>query len=244
MSSSASWARAGAATAPAPVAFTPLPGSAPTGAAGASGFHSGDMAHASQASGYAAGWAQGLAAAAEEERRVVAALLAQAQVERAALRAEVDSALTGLHAAAEELRNRTTPQLDAVADAVAIAVVDLAEVVIGREIEDDGMRGLTALRRALDAAPTHADVVVRLNPEDLAVIDDVHGPDGIRGLAEGQVTVLADARLAPGDAFAEFPGGLVDARTDTALARIRGQLRGASRPSAAGAAADPMTGRA
>ena len=85
MSSSASWARSGAATAPARATFTPLPGSAPTGAAGASGFHSGDMAHASQASGYAAGWAQGLAAAAEEERRVVAALLAQAQAERAAV---------------------------------------------------------------------------------------------------------------------------------------------------------------
>ncbi len=112
-------------------------------------------------------------------------------------------------------------------------MLDLAEVVIGREIEDDGMRGLTALRRALDAAPGHADITVRLNPDDLAALGDLHGLEGIRGLAEGQVTVLPDARLAPGDAFAEFPGGLVDARTDTALTRIRGQLRGANRPAPA-----------
>lgn len=218
---------AGASTA----VFTPLPGSRAVvdPSATAAAFSARDVAHASQASGYAAGWTQGVAAAAEEERRVVAALRAQAAAEREALRAEVTRALDALARAADDLRSRTTPQLDAVADAVAIAVVDLAEVVIGREIEDDGMRGLTALRRALDAAPGHADITVRLNPDDLAALGDLHGVEGVRGLAEGQVTVLPDPRLAPGDAFAEFPGGLVDARTDTALLRIRGQLRGVDR---------------
>ncbi|MGQ7297345.1 FliH/SctL family protein [Quadrisphaera sp. KR29] len=212
--------------------FTPLPSSRAgvDSSATAAAFASHDVAHASQASGYAAGWAQGVAAAAEEERRVIAALQARAAAEREALRAQVVQAIASLGAAADELRARTTPQLDAVADAVAIAVVDLAEVVIGREIADDGMRGLTALRRALDAAPTHADITVRLNPDDLAVVEEMHATEGLLALADGQVTVLPDPRLAPGDAFAEFPGGLVDARTDTALARIRGQMRGAARP--------------
>lgn len=212
--------------------FTPLPGSRSSfdGHATAAAFASQNVAATSQASGYAAGWAQGVAAAAEEERRVIAELRARAAAEVAALQAQVAQAITSLEVAADELRARTAPQLDAVADAVAIAVVDLAEVVIGREIADDGTRGFTALRRALDASPTHADITVRLNPEDLAVVEQMRSTEGLAALAENQVTIVADPRLAPGDAFAEFPGGLVDARTDTALARIRGQLRGAARP--------------
>lgn len=219
--------------------FAPLPSSraAVDGHATTAAFATHDVAGASQASGYAAGWTQGIAAAAEEERRVIAELHARAAAEREALRAQVEQALASLEVAADELRARTTPQLDAVADAVAIAVVDLAEVVIGREIEDDGMRGLTALRRVLEAAPSHADITVRLNPEDLAVVEQMRTADGLLALAENQVMIVADPRLAPGDAFAEFPGGLVDARTDTALARIRGQLRGAARPAAQAARA-------
>jgi flagellar assembly protein FliH len=224
----------GSAAGAASAVFAPLPSSraAVDGHATTAAFASHDVAATSQASGYAAGWAQGVAAAAEEERRVIAELRARAAAEREALQAQVAQALASLEAAADDLRARTAPQLDAVADAVAIAVVDLAEVVIGREIEDDGMRGFTALRRALDAAPSHADITVRLNPEDLAVVEQMRSADGLLVLAENQVTIVADPRLAPGDAFAEFPGGLVDARTDTALARIRGQLRGAARPSA------------
>ena len=186
---------------------------------------------AGRAAGYAAGWAQGSAAAAVREAELRAALVAQAQAERAQLTARVEAALASLDAAAEAMRARTAPTVQEECDLLAATAIQLAEVVVGREVADDAERGRTALERALAAAPEHAEVVVRLNPEDLAVLQRTGEPaDGL--LAAGArrgVEIVADPGLAPGDAMADFPGGRVDARIATALERMRSSLRTAAR---------------
>jgi flagellar assembly protein FliH len=61
---------------------------------------------------------------------------------------------------------------------------------------------------------------VRLHPADLAALGDA--------VAASSVPLVADSRLARGDAEVDLPAGLVDARLVTALARARTALLGGS----------------
>jgi flagellar assembly protein FliH len=124
---------------------------------------------------------------------------------------------------------RTTPRVDDIVDLLASAAIDLAEVVVGREVRDAEGRGLTALRRALASAPEHEDVVVRLHPADLAAVTSGDVTALLAERAGAAVDLVSDTGVLPGDAVAEFPGGSVDARVATALTRMRTALRGAPR---------------
>jgi len=179
------------------------------------------------AAGYAAGWAQGVAAAAANERAALAAHAAAAQAQRAAAAAALEQALSALDDAAEQMRRRLAPVIDATADVLVAAAADLAEVVVGHELADAEHRGRRALARALAAAPEHEDVLVALHPDDLALLAELPAAGTTPG-GRG-VRLTADPGLQPGDALAHFPGGLVDARVSTALARLRGSLRSGGR---------------
>ncbi|TXR55069.1 FliH/SctL family protein [Quadrisphaera setariae] len=184
---------------------------------------------ASSAAGYAAGWAQGVAAAAAREADAAAAAAAAAAAERAQLRAAVAVAVAALEAAAQQLRERTAQPVAEAADAVAAGAVDLAEVLIGHELDaaDARARATAAISRALSASPEEEVVQVRINPGDLAALRAVDPEQEVAALGgRTGVELTADPRLASGDAVADFPGGSVDARIDTALARMRSVLRG------------------
>jgi flagellar assembly protein FliH len=178
------------------------------------------------AAGYAAGWAQGTAAAAAAERAALARRDAAAEADRAAFAAAADRALAALDAAADQMRRHAVPAVDAVADQLVGAAAELAEVLLGHELSEAEGRGRRALARALAAAPAHEDVVVALNPDDLALLG-AHAPGG---QAHGRdVRLTADPALAPGDALARFAGGQVDARVSTGLVRMRSTLRAGER---------------
>ena len=205
--------------------FAPSPLSAPPSADARA------AAAAGRASGYAAGWAQGSAAAAVREGELRSQLEAQAQAQREQLTARVQAALAALEVAAEEMRQRTAPAVQDACDLLAATAVELAEVVVGREVADDPERGRTALQRALAAAPEHDQVVVRLNPDDLAVLKRTGEPadELLAGGTRRGLELLPDPALAAGDALADFPGGQVDARISTALERMRSSLRSGAR---------------
>lgn len=185
---------------------------------------------ASHAAGYAAGWAQGTAAARTREERALAALREEVAAEKEQLRQAASWALVALENATDEMRRRTAPTVDAAADTLATAAVDLAEVIIGHDLQMGSRNGELALSRALAAAPEHADVTVRLNAADLAVVRDVLDGPELDALLAGsgasrRVVLAADPALRSGDAEADFPGGRVDARIATALGRMREALR-------------------
>jgi flagellar assembly protein FliH len=185
----------------------------------------GPSAPATSAAGYAAGWAQGVAAAAAGERAALAAHAEAAETQRAQLAGAVARALAALDDAAAQMRAHAVPAVDATADALVAAAADLAEVLVGHELTEAEGRGRRALARALAAAPAHDDVTVSLHPDDLAVLGDLAGPDAPAGASGRDVRLAADPALAPGDAVAHYPGGRVDARVATGLARMRAGLR-------------------
>jgi len=174
----------------------------------------GEIAERARVQGHAAGYAAG--------RREAAAVLEQ---DRAALRAEADRVLAGdiarvrsaaaaLDAAAASLLAHGT-SAGAVADeAVLAAAVDIAELVLGRELADRPGSAVAAVRRALAAAGDAPVRLVRLHPDDLALVDGV-------AAEHPSLRFVADPALERGDAVADLRDGSIDARIGAALDRVR-----------------------
>ncbi|WP_423921958.1 hypothetical protein ACPEEZ_01785 [Frigoribacterium sp. 2-23] len=80
-----------------------------------------------------------------------------------------------------------------------------------------GRTARAALARALRGADAQIVATVRLHPADLAQLS----PEIVATVG---VPLVADAGLARGDAEADLPNGIVDARLDTAFARARAAL--------------------
>lgn len=184
--------------------------------------------------GHAAGYAEGIRAAAAEQR----SLREQFHAEHSAMldsgRLAVAQAVRVLEAAAAAFRQRRGAVLEEAQDVLAASAMELAEAILGYELNDGGSGGKTAraaLARALGAssdlgALCGAETVtaVRLHPADLAALSavDVGNVAGVE--------LRADPTLNPGDAIAEHPQGWLDARIGTALDRAKAVLLGTQEP--------------
>jgi flagellar assembly protein FliH len=172
-----------------------------------------------QATGYAAGWAQGrreAELAAQATREEVAAQVRQ-EVDVQALRAE--RALVAISLAVADLEHRMVPVATELEDLAVGMAFALAEAVIGRELEASAQPGRDAVARALALVPASRPVTVHLHPADHETVTGGQpGPVEIDGRT---VTLLADPSLQPGDAVAECDATTIDARIEPALARVR-----------------------
>ncbi len=169
--------------------------------------------------GHSAGYAAGLRASALEARELQdrreaehADMLRQGQ-------AELAGAVRALNAAIQAFGARTAPVLEDAQDSLAVAALELAEAIVGRELSAGENSARSALARALADVDTAAVQRVRMNPSDLALLDPA-----TREAAA--VPFVADASLGRGDAITEFDDGVVDARIGTALARAKAALLG------------------
>ena len=170
--------------------------------------------------GHAAGYAAGRKAATET-----------LTTDRAALRAEADralgvqieglrSALDAVRQAADELNAQTAMSLEGTEEAVLSAALEIAGMILGRAItEDHEGAAVAALRRALEAAGPAPVRVVRMHPDDLELVAMV-------GADESGLQLLADPRVARGDAMVDLPDGVVDASIASAVERVRRALVG------------------
>ena len=183
---------------------------------------------AARARGHAAGYTAGLrAAAADVDARIVRLDAEQAAAVRHG-QAQVDEAVALLAAASAALHERTVPVVQDAEDTLVATALELAEAIIGHSLGDAAASARAALGRALlPAGPGATGELgagrphcVRMNPDDLALIDLVTR-------ADAGVDFTADSGLARGDAIAEFPDGFLDARIGTALARAKAALTGA-----------------
>jgi flagellar assembly protein FliH len=169
--------------------------------------------------GYAAGFAEGTAAAGV----VVARAEQEAQARLAEVQARWErrtaSAAAALGDAVRRLEEATLPVAEEVRDTVLTAVVTLVEDVLGRELALAVSPGLDALRRALTLCPEDAPTVVRLHPDDLAEV-----PAGALAGLPAAVTVVGDARVERAGALAEAGARRIDAQIGPALERVQAVL--------------------
>jgi flagellar assembly protein FliH len=169
--------------------------------------------------GHAAGYAAGLRAAADDTAALRAGLLAEHDRLEQARQAHVEGAIAVLTAAARALNAVALPVVADSEDVLVASALELAEAIVGRELSDDEAAARAALARVM-AQPINSVVpLVRMNPDDLALLAD-------EVLAHRDVTFVPDPQLHRGDAIAEFPDGFLDARIGTALERAKLVLGG------------------
>ncbi|MEV8213503.1 FliH/SctL family protein [Leifsonia sp. NPDC077715] len=169
---------------------------------------------AARARGFAAGFAEGRRAAAEEQARWTAAAEDARAAESAEAADHVAVLAQALRSAAVELREASVPVLAEAESALVDAAFELASTVVGVALGDRVAAARAAVERVVAAADGGAVPVVRLHPAD---VEELHGA----GLAPEDVRLVADPSLARGDAIGELPGGWLDARIREALARAR-----------------------
>ncbi|WP_313542632.1 FliH/SctL family protein [Leifsonia aquatica] len=190
-----------------------------------------------RARGYATGFADGRRAAAEEQAAWLAAADEARAVQEEQVAARIGVLAQALRAAAVELREATVPVLAEVEDVLVEAAFELASAVVGDALGDRVAASRAAVARALSGETAGEVAVVRLNPDDLALLveaeaeaEEQAASDGNARTSSALVTgipaprLVPDPSIAPGDAVGELPAGWLDARISTALARAREAL--------------------
>jgi flagellar assembly protein FliH len=174
--------------------------------------------------GYAEGWAQGQRAAAAEALLAAerARALEQAHEQRRA--AALAQAVNALGRAVTGLEEQLMPTMAELQEAVLAHAFELAEAIVGRAVDDPSGRGADALRRAMNAAPEHGDVVVSLHPDDYRQLVGT-ATEADYNYEGRPVHLRPDPALQPGDAVAETGTTTVDASIAAAVRRAREALR-------------------
>jgi len=166
--------------------------------------------------GHAAGYAAGRKEAEAELAVLRRALEAEAAEATQAARERVGTALEALARAASDFRARQAPALQSVDASIAAAAIELAEAIVGHELSTaDGSARAALDRASVEAVP--AGSVVRLNPQDVAVIV-------AEGGAQPGLELVADYSLERGDAVVDLAHGTLDARVSGSLQRARAAL--------------------
>lgn len=174
--------------------------------------------------GYAEGWAQGQRAAAQEAQMAAERARAVEQAHEQRRAAALAQAVNALGRAVTGLETQLMPTMQELQEAVLAHAFELAEAIVGRVVDDPDGRGADAVRRAMNAAPDHGEIVVSLHP------DDYHNLVGDSPEADFQyggrpVHLRPDPTLRPGDAVAETGSTTVDASIAAAVQRAREALR-------------------
>lgn len=170
--------------------------------------------------GFAAGWAAGARAAAdaaaEAERRRAEA----AEEDRRLRAAEVAEAVALLGRAAAALSARADADEARVRAALQDAALELAEAVLRRELGEGSARAL--LERALALPVGHGPHTIAVSPADHARLTEALATGEVE-LPDG-VALVARPGLATGDVVVEDATGLVDGQIRSALDRARRAL--------------------
>lgn len=152
------------------------------------------------------GYAAGLAAA---EAAVSAESLTRQQA--------TASLVAALDGAARSLRAQRAQEADEIGPAVAAAVFELVELILGRELALSADAGSDALARALAAAPEGA-AVAHLHPEDVATLQ-ADAPDVLASSRD--LTIVANPSVERGGCWLDVGPCRIDASLSAAVARAR-----------------------
>ncbi len=133
--------------------------------------------------------------------------------------AEIDVALRALAQAAADFRTRLTVDFRSAEDALVAGAVELAGMILDRELGALDDPGAEALARALSLAPDRP-ATVRMHPADVERLAEAAVPAG------ALVEVVADASVEPGGCVLEAGSTTVDSQIGPALERARAHLQG------------------
>ena len=131
--------------------------------------------------------------------------------------AEVTELLAKARVMAAESRRRADAELRALA-------VKIAERILGRELKLDPAAVVDVAHEALRAAGGPEELIVRVHPDDVAVIERGRPRLAERMRGAPAIAVRADERVERGGCILETPLGVIDARLDVQLAALERAL--------------------
>lgn len=159
--------------------------------------------------GYDAGFAEGRSAGHELGLQQGTE---QAERRNNQMAAAVDSMISQFERRADDFGPRLATESVELALQIAAAILD-------QELSVAADPGADVIARCLELTPSTGDLVARLHPDDAARLGDV------LGLADRQLTVVADVSLRCGDAVITIDDTMIDARLAQALERVGEALR-------------------
>lgn len=163
-----------------------------------------------QQKGYQAGYQAGYT---DGTRMAEQAVWQQAQIDRAAYRADIAAFIAHIEAERQRAWAEIEPQ--------AIRLVfDLAKHVIKQEVEVSRDISLAVVQNALRRVADAGTLRIRVNPEDLQTVrgnreDLLTLVDNIRN-----VEIIEDRRVGVGGCIVETEGGNIDARLENQIAEV------------------------
>lgn len=115
---------------------------------------------------------------------------------------------------------------DSISENIAALAVAVARHVVDRELALDPGIVEQIVSKAIVAFPIDQPVRVRVNPNDLAVLDaaGLTAGDGMDGAERRPAHWIADAQVKSGGCVVEGRDRIVDGRVDTALERVYRRL--------------------
>ncbi len=154
-----------------------------------------------------------------------------------AARAEVDAAISAHEAArrglafaaaaltrvAEQVAQHDREAIDAVQHQAVVFGVSVAEELLGRELRSCDDTVLASVQRAVALVPDRGEVVVKLHPADLAVVQAEIDQWSTGGL---EISLAADQSIGRGGCVAVVGPLRIDAQLTPALDRVRAALAG------------------
>lgn len=163
-------------------------------------------AEAQHAAGYQAGFAEGI-----EQSRIAAF-------------AEVESAIASLRGAEAGLAHRIEELEEEMAPAAAALAIEVAARVLRAAVSVRPERVIDVVRGAMRRAVDRERLVLRVNPEDLAICREA-APDLLSTIGGiGRLDFFDDQRVTRGSCILETNAGDVDATFESQLERIHEAL--------------------
>jgi len=106
---------------------------------------------------------------------------------------------------------------------IARLSVEIARKILMQKAEDGDYEIETIIREALKNAPTHQDLVIRLNPHDLTACQKAQQNDGSETLAG--IKFVADQSIGRAECVLESPKGIIELLIDEHLEQIGKALK-------------------
>lgn len=106
---------------------------------------------------------------------------------------------------------------------IAKLSVEIARKILMRKVEDGDYEIETIVRETLKSAPTHQDLVVHLNPHDLAACQKTQQNDGSGTLAG--IKFVADHSIGQAECVLESPKGTIESLIEEHLEKIGKALK-------------------
>lgn len=151
-------------------------------------------------------------------RREAEAIMASALDANRRATEQMQMAASALANALDQIEHVDLGTLHDFQQQVLALAVDLAEDIVGRELRAFDDVTLASVERALNMVPDRGDVVLRVNPTDLAVVLESATAMGHRA---GDVQIVADASVSRGGCTAQCGALQVDAQLPAVFARLR-----------------------